>query len=62
MNDQWDRLVVGGRAAGLSAAPTLGRARLRTLDGLPQPGGCGMLRLGAGWGMAWAVWRLTTRN
>ena len=31
MNDRWDCIVVGGGAAGLSAALTLGRARQRTL-------------------------------
>jgi thioredoxin reductase len=33
MNDQWDCLVVGGSAAGLSAALDAGARRLRTLDG-----------------------------
>src|SRR4051795_10162891 len=31
MDEQWDCLVVGGGAAGLSAALVLGRARRRTL-------------------------------
>jgi hypothetical protein len=54
MNDQWDCLVVGGSAAGLSAALTLGRAVCAPSMGIPQPGGCGMLGLGAklGYGLA----------
>ena len=31
MSERWDCVVIGGGAAGLSAALVLGRARMRTL-------------------------------